>query len=99
MVAHYDAFGRSVTQIFHIVIQHEDTGSESVAEVVKIHQPCSTQCRHVSTPEDLRTQASLNFRSCMENFVCSMVITSDQADPVAVDLDNTRFCPGLTGPA
>ena len=26
-----------------------------------------------------------------------MVITSDQADPVAVDLDNTRFCPGLTG--
>ena len=55
--------------------------------------------RHVSTPEDLRTQASLNFRSCMENFVCSMVITSDQADPVAVDLDNTRFCPELTGPA
>ena len=38
LVAHYDAFGRYVTQIFHIVIQHEDTGSESVAEVVKIHQ-------------------------------------------------------------
>ena len=38
LVAHYDAFGRSVTQIFDIFIQHEDTGSESVAEVVKIHQ-------------------------------------------------------------
>ena len=36
LVVHYDAFGRSVVQIFDIFVQHKVTSSELLAEVMKM---------------------------------------------------------------
>ena len=36
LVAHYDAFGRSAEQIFDKLIQHKVTGSDFLAEFMKM---------------------------------------------------------------